>query len=111
MIHISRGPLLRLRRLAKDSRDALPDDSGGLSRINLLPDALLSVVVGDGAGLLVVRRKTLLERLGIVVGALDELRSEKSQSIIRPRKGTQLLTSSPVMSSFMGFLGGLNSLW
>lgn len=112
LFHLSRSPLLRLCRLAKDSRNALPDDSGGLSSVDLLPDTLLSVVVGDRARLLVVGRKSLLERLGVVIRALDELRSMSRVSLPSTNfKRHEIPTSSPVMSSFIGFLGGLNSLW
>ena len=56
----------------KDGEQALPDLAGLLAGINSLPDAGVLVVANDGGGLLVVGRKTLLKRLGVVIRALDE---------------------------------------
>lgn len=43
-----------------------------MAGVNALPDARVLVVADDGGGLLVVGGETLLERVGVVVGALDE---------------------------------------
>lgn len=56
----------------KDGQEALPDLAGLLRGVDGLPDAGLAVVVHNGGGLLVVGVETLLEGLGVVVGALDE---------------------------------------
>lgn len=51
---------------------ALPDLARLLAGVDGLPDARLLVVGDDGGGLGVVGAEALLERLGVVVGALDE---------------------------------------
>ena len=58
--------------LLEDVEHALPDLARLLRGVDLLPDAGLTVVVNDGAGLLVVGTKTLAESALVVVGALDE---------------------------------------
>jgi hypothetical protein len=62
----------RLGVLLEDVKHALPDLTGLLRGVNLLPDAGVAVVVNDGAGLLVVGTEALAESALVVVGALDE---------------------------------------
>ncbi len=49
-----------------------PDELGALGGVDGGPDARLLVVVDDRARLGVVRRETLLERLGVVVRSLNQ---------------------------------------
>lgn len=56
----------------KDVEQAFPDGTGLLGGIDGLPDASLAVVVDDGGSLGVVGCEALLERIGVVVGALDQ---------------------------------------
>lgn len=58
--------------LAEDGEHAGPDQLLILGSVDLGPETLLLVVIDDGNGLLVVGDETLLESLGVVVGALDE---------------------------------------
>lgn len=56
----------------EDGQQALPDLAGLLAGVDGLPDARLLVVAHDGGSLLVVGGKALLERVGVVVGPLDQ---------------------------------------
>lgn len=58
--------------LLENTEQRLPHASWLLGGINAGPDACLLVVTNDWCGLLVVGNKTLLEGLGVVVGALNQ---------------------------------------
>lgn len=62
----------RLGDLAEDGEHAGPDQLLILGSVDLGPQTLLLVVLDNRDGLLVVGDETLLEGLGVVVGALDE---------------------------------------
>ena len=55
-----------------DSLQFLPYDSRRLSSVDAIPYSLFLVVSSYGVGLFVVGLEALLERLGVVVGSLDE---------------------------------------
>lgn len=58
--------------VVKDLEQALPHLPRFLAGINRLPDATLLVVRDNGGSLLMVGTEALLERFGVVIGALDE---------------------------------------
>lgn len=66
------GRAVALGALFDDLQHALPYLAGLLARVNALPDARLLVVADHRGGLGVVGAETLLQGLGVVVGALDE---------------------------------------
>lgn len=56
----------------ENTEDALPHLARLLAGINLPPDASLLVVLNNRGGLCVVCRQTLVQGIGVVVGALDQ---------------------------------------
>lgn len=58
--------------LVENTQQGLPHASRLLGGINASPDASLLVIANDWCGLLVVGNKTLLESLGVIVGALNQ---------------------------------------
>ena len=56
----------------ENTEDALPHLARLLAGINLSPDASLLVVLNNRGGLCVVCRQTLVQGVGVVVGALDQ---------------------------------------
>lgn len=61
-----------LHLLLENTKQAFPHLAGLLAGINASPDTGLLVVFDDRGGLGVVSRKTLLQRLGVVIGTLNQ---------------------------------------
>ena len=59
-------------RTSQSTRDLRPHVLNGRVRLDRLHQTLLSVVVDDGSGLVVVLVQTLLEDLGVVILSLDQ---------------------------------------
>jgi hypothetical protein len=113
-----------LEAALEDLVQPAPDGGGPLGGVEADPDTcehssnewragwgkltLFLVVLGHGPGLGVVRRQALAQRRHIVVRARD-LHGDFKGSWVQP-EGPRT-SGSPVRSSVMSFLGGLNSRW